>query len=206
MMPGESGFGLLQRLQSTPGLQGPAKVVVLSAGLNASVRSQLEPFNAWRLLSKPVSVSLLEACVTEALSDISASPVAGPGTAADSAHGGPIDTVDADGETAPDADQAQAIEDYFEGDAELFATYREACLAQFPADVLEGETASHGGDMPVLRRVAHSLKTVLLTLGYPAWSDLARSIEAQAEAGDAGAAREAWARLVAHLQSLQPSP
>nr|WP_315431276.1 response regulator [uncultured Albidiferax sp.] len=156
MLPGASGVDLLQQLQQLPGLRSQAKVVVLSAGLTQDTRQQLAPLGVWRLLEKPVSVSLLEECVQEALQD--APVAAAPPPPADPAL-------------------ANAIDQYFAGDVELFQLYRDSCLVQLPHDITTGDQASQGGDLPALRRVAHSLKTVLLTLGAPQLSAQARELE-----------------------------
>ena len=180
MMPGESGFDLLARLQHAPALRGPARVAVLSAGLTPAVRAQLAGMDVWRLLSKPVSVSTLIACVNDALQD-------GDATQAPAVH--PV---------APwgqGSDRAHAIQEYFEGDRDLFDAYRGACTEQFPQDMLEGDAASASGDLLALRRVAHSLRSVLLTLGYPMLSSQARMLEEFSQAGQLAPARAQWAGL-----------
>ena len=100
---------------------------------------------------------------------------------------------------------AQAIKDYFEGDMDLFHAYRTACLAQFPNDVRDGDAASASTDLQALRRVAHSLKSVMLTLGFPYWSTQARELEDNSHAGRAGPALQQWASLRAHLLQLLQS-
>ncbi len=157
MLPGESGVALLQHLQDSPTLRGQAKVVVLSAGLTASTRQQLAPLGVWRMLDKPVSVGMLEQCVQDALSPIAQAFV-------------PV---------APTAspEQSDTIAQYFGGDSALFFLYRDACLAQLPHDTTAGNQACQDGDLQALRRVAHSLKTVLLTLGAPRLSAQALELE-----------------------------
>ena len=75
--------------------------------------------------------------------------------------------------------RGQAWQEYFEGKRERFDASRGACLDQFRQDVREGDAASAAGDLQALRRVAHSLKSVLLTLGYPHMSAQARALEAR---------------------------
>ena len=177
MLPGASGVDLLQELQQSPCLRGQAKVVVLSAGLTQDTRQQLAPLGVWRLLEKPVSVGLLEQCVQEALQDA-------PATATPTT---PVDLA-----------LANAIDQYFAGDAELFQLYRDSCLLQLPYDIATGDQASEGGDLPALRRVAHSLKTVLLTLGAPQLSAQARDLEQlchSAAPGPASPAHSGWLTL-----------
>jgi CheY-like chemotaxis protein len=190
MMPGESGFDLIARLQRVPELRGPARVAVLSAGLTPAVREQLAGMDVWRLLSKPVSVSTLIACVTDALQGAEGAELPAAHPAAQWRQGG---------------DRAHAIREYFEGNQELFDAYRSACMGQFPQDLRAGDSASAAGDLPALRRVAHSLKSVLLTLGYPMVSSLARTLEDTSHAGLLQPAREQWAHLRGAMEEiLQP--
>ncbi len=193
MMPGESGFGLLQRLQQSPQLRGDARVVVLSAGLTGDVRAQLEGMDVWRTLSKPVSVNALEACVMDGLRD---DPPAGKGERA------PLPGVQSDAMDTLESGTTHAIRTYFEGDLELFHAYRAACLAQFPCDLQEGDAASAAADLQTLRRVAHSLKSVLLTLGFAQWSAQAQELEDTSHAGVLVAARQQWVNLRAQVARL----
>jgi CheY-like chemotaxis protein len=190
MMPGESGFGLLQRLQQSPPLRGGARVAVLSAGLTGPVREQLGELGVWRTLSKPVSVGVLEACVKDALSHDLPTGAATDGVAPDAAE------IAVDG---PDSGSAHAVAEYFEGDLELFRAYRAACLAQFPHDIQDGDAASAAADLQALRRLAHSLKSVLLALGDPQWSARAQELEDTSHAGVLVAAQQQWATLRAQL-------
>ena len=80
-----------------------------------------------------------------------------------------------------------AIATHFGGDAQLFTTYRAACLEQFAADVQAGDAAAQAHDWPALRRLAHSLATVLLTLGRPQDSLVARALEDAAAVADTAA-------------------
>lgn len=179
MMPGESGFELLERLQREPRLRGDARVAVLSAGLTTVVREQLADLDIWRQLSKPVSVVTLVACVQDAL-DGAAAQAPGPPEAA-------VPAAQTDG------DRAHAVRTYFEGNQDLFDAYRSACMEQFPQDLQAGDAAAAAADLPALRRVAHSLKSVLLTLGYPTLSMQSRALEDTAHAGDLASARgRAW--------------
>ena len=187
MMPGESGFDLLERLQRTPALRGPARVAVLSAGLTPAVREELAGLAVWRLLSKPVSVSALVACVNDAVQggDAAIAPASDPAT-----------------QWRAGGDRAHAIQEYFEGNEELFDAYRSACMAQFPQDVAQGDAANAAGDLQALRRVAHSLKSVLLTLGYPVLSAQARTLEETSHAGSRQPAQDQWAGLRSALERV----
>lgn len=187
MMPGESGFDLLARLQRTPALRGPARVAVLSAGLTPAVREQLASMDVWRLLSKPVSVGALVSCVNDAVQG---------GDAAVAPAGDPVMQWRVGG------DRAHAVQEYFEGNEELFDAYRSACMAQFPQDIAEGDAAMAAGDLQALRRVAHSLKSVLLTLGYPLVSAQARTLEETSHAGMPEPARAQWADLRGAMQQV----
>lgn len=179
MLPGASGIDLLLQLQATPALRGSAKVVVFSAGLTPQARQQLAPLQVWRMLEKPASITVLEQCVQEALADTA--PLA-PAPAEPPAD-------------RPDTARLAAIDQYFGGDAELFHLYRSTCVLQFAHDLAAGDLAADGHDLQALRRVAHSLKTVLLTIGLPALADQARALEHASHAGLPDATAQGWPRL-----------
>ena len=103
-------------------------------------------------------------------------------------------------------DRAHAIQEYFEGNEELFDAYRSACIAQFPQDISQGDAASAAGELQTLRRVAHSLKSVLLTLGYPVVSAQARTLEETSHAGMRELARDQWAGLRRAVEQVLPDP
>jgi DNA-binding NtrC family response regulator len=178
MLPGESGLSLLQALQDQPALRREALLVVFSAGVTTDIRQQLDALDVWRILSKPASVAALEACVRDALQ---------LNTGAERMSGGTdVDLM---------AEERLAISSHFAGDAALFRAYRDSCLKQFSADRLAGDQAMALHDASAMRRLAHSLATVLLTLGYEEASTLARALEAAAEKADAQAMAEGWATL-----------
>lgn len=200
MLPGESGMGLVQRLLSDPAIGRKVPVAVFSAGLTPAVREQLQAMKVWRMLSKPASVLELEACVRDALS-LHEEPAwrmpAAPGTATHSAA-----STDMAAGMATEPDEAEAIATHFAGDAFLFKAYRASCVGQFPADVKQGDAACAAQDWQALRRLAHSLATVLLTLGYPTESARARHIEDAAAQSAAGQCVEQWLVLRAFLLRL----
>ena len=68
------------------------------------------------------------------------------------------------------------VERHFAGDRALFLAYRASCVAQFTNDLRQGDDACARADAPALRRLAHSLKSVLLTLGQPEASERARQL------------------------------
>lgn len=189
MLPGESGIDLVQRLLQEPVQGRSIPVAVFSAGLTPPVREQLQAMKVWRMVSKPASVAALEACVTDALALTSATPACVPAAAA----------------TAPDTasdDEAQAIATHFAGDEFLFKAYRASCLQQFAADVRQGDAACTAQDWPALRRLAHNLATVLLTLGHPAQSVRARQLENTTAQSAAEPSLEHWRLLRAFLLQL----
>lgn len=189
MLPGESGMELVQRLTCAPGPTAAVPVAVFSAGLTPAVREQLQALKVWRMLSKPASVSDLETCVRDAL----ALPA------------GPLGSLAAPGSAAPSdlsTARAEAIATHFAGDAFLFEAYRSSCLQQFPADVRQGDAACANQDWQALRRLAHSLSTVLLTLGHPEQSRAARQLEDLAARDDAAECQAQWPALRALLARL----
>jgi CheY-like chemotaxis protein len=191
MLPGESGLSLVQRMAANPQLRRDTLMAVFSAGLTPAVKEQLQGLDLWRVLSKPIAVKELEDCVSEALA-LHAAPHAVPQTS-------PAESANA--ATAPTLSTAEtvAIATHFGGDAKLFTTYRAACLQQFAADVRTADAATQAADWAALRRLAHSLATVLLTLGRPEHSLVARALEDAAAAQDAAACQSGWAQLRQYL-------
>jgi chemotaxis protein histidine kinase CheA len=102
--------------------------------------------------------------------------------------------TDNDPRTLPECED-QAVSKYFEGDRALFMAFRTSCVAQFDVDLAEAEAAIEDRDAAVLRRVAHSLKAVLLTIGYNELSDVAKLVEHAAH-------QNHWESAVNHWQQF----
>lgn len=190
MMPGESGLDLLRTLQQQPALTGDARIVVLSAGLHPSMRAELAAAGAWRMLAKPVAVGELLRCVSE-------------GVATDAVESAPATAHQAPSVRAFSAPEEAALATYFGGQRELYAAFREQCLAQFGRDVLQGQAAITARDAPALRRLAHSLKSVLASLGHEPASAIARQLENASMQGDWVTCDGLWPTLCVALQRLQ---
>jgi CheY-like chemotaxis protein len=129
------------------------------------------------------------------------------------AHADPAAPAAAHMPLAADAEPAAAAEviaTYFGGDGALYRAYRTSCRVQFAADARAGDAAAAAADWPALRRLAHALKTVLLTLGESAAGTQAATLEAccaRAAAGDrssepAQAAARLWPALRGQLSRL----
>lgn len=189
MMPGESGLDLIRALEASPALRGAALIVVFSAGAQGSA-DMLAGHDVWRRLDKPVSVAALEACVREA--------VAGPHEGARRGAGQGTDAL-----LTPD--EHRAIEQHFGGERALYLAFRATCLPQFARDAQAGEQAHAGGDLDALRLLAHSLKSVLGTLGHEALAAAARELEDASAAGDRDGARRLWPPLRHGLVALSGS-
>ena len=185
MLPDGSGLQVLQALASEPGLRADARVAVFSAGLSAERRAELDGLGVDEVIAKPASLGQLVACLERALKAEAGRAAAGAGVSDDAL--------------------ALAVERYFAGDRGLYDSYRASCLRQFGVDRRTGDAALAGGDLQALRRLAHSLKTVLLTLGHEADSTLARQLESDAAEGLRGPAGEGWARLADKLDRLAAS-
>lgn len=186
MMPGETGLDLLQQLADQPALRGSARLAVFSAGLNAAMQARLAGLDVWRQLSKPISLLELEQCVREAVG-ASATPIA------------PQEAPAAD--DGLDAAEQAAVARHFAGDRSLFLAYRASCVAQFTHDVGQGDDAMARGDAAAVRRLAHSLKSVLLTLGQPEASAQARQLEDAGARADWDLCRPLWQALRTHLSA-----
>lgn len=185
MMPGETGLDLLQHLADHPEQRGAARLAVFSAGLNAAMQARLREFDVWRQLGKPIALTELEQCVRDA---IGAAPP-------------PAATVAAAALDGLSAAEQATVERHFAGDRALFLAYRASCVAQFANDLRQGDDAFVRADAPALRRLAHSLKSVLLTLGQPEASERARQLEDAGARADWEAARPLWQALRAQLAS-----
>lgn len=191
MLPGLSGFDLVDRLHAEPVLLAGAKLVIFSAGIGAASQERLESLGIWRVLRKPASVAQLLACVDEAFAD-----------AADAC------AVEASGrqqEAAPEPSDSDAIAAYFGGDTALFQAYRAKCLVQFASDLAVGDAALRTADLPALQRLAHSLSTVFCTLGWTHDGRTAKALEGLAAAGDVQASAIAWSSLRVRLLEGTPT-
>lgn len=182
MLPDGSGRDVLQALQAEPALRAGARVAVFSAGLSAETRAALVTLGVDDIIAKPASLAQLLQCAQAALAATPAVPAA-----------------DTDPRRTA---QAAAVEQYFAGNQALYDAFRASCLQQFAADRVQGDAALAAADWQALRRVGHSLKTVLLTLGHDGPSELARQLEADAAHGRHDAARQRWLALAAALSAL----
>lgn len=178
MLPDGHGSDVLQALADQPALRAGARVVVFSAGLTGELRQRLQSLGVDEVISKPAGVADLVQAARRAL-------------AGDPAAAAPADDP-----------RAQAVERYFAGNQALFDAYRDSCRQQFERDRRAGDAAVGGADWQALRRLAHSLKSVLQTLGHDEASATARRVEADAAAGLVDAARDGWVRLAAALDRL----
>lgn len=177
MLPGASGSDLVQLLCDTPALLGDARIVVLSAGLDAATAARLAAQGVWRQLHKPVGLAQLQATVRAALQ-------------------GHADAA------APAAVGQDAIDRHFGGDRALYTLFRASCGPQFVRDAAQGQAMLLAGDWAGLRRLAHSLASVLRTLGEDAAADGARALEEACVRQDAASAAGLWPPLAASLTQL----
>lgn len=72
-----------------------------------------------------------------------------------------------------------AIDTYFEGDRDFFLAYRDSCLRQLVDDVAAGDQACSLCDPRGLRRVVHTLKGILKSLGREELAALAQTLESE---------------------------
>lgn len=209
MLPVRHGQELLAELRAQPELRRDAMLAVFSAGLNAQVRRQLEGLGVGRFLVKPCSLAELRACVDEArkapgMSEATDRHAAQPST--QTPPQAPAQTSKQPSEQpskqpSKEEQQADAIATFFGDNTALYEAFLARCKAQFPKDLAQGREAVQRGDAQSLRHLAHSLKSVLTTLGYPEAAATARALEDLAHqasadpAGHAQALRDAWQRL-----------
>ena len=198
MLPGASGVELIEWLRSSP--QAGCSAVVFSAGVRADVALRLEQLQVWGVLRKPVSVAQLVDCVESVLQQHAPPPPprqeAGTGEGADA-------QPDVQPDVQPEApSDALAIANFFGGDAGLFHSYRDICLAHLPDDIARMEVLIAEQNAMALRRQAHSLQSVLRLLGQERASGLTRSLEQACLASDWAGATDAWRQLGAALLGM----
>lgn len=205
-LPDGSGLDLL-RDTALRRSAGSARWVIFSAGLSPAVTAQLATLDVERCLPKPVSLSALSACVDDALRAYDRAK-----TRDAQQHAvPPAPAPDGTGDTqpmAPDGSEAalaQAATVYFEGDLELFAQMRARAHAQFAKDAAAGDAALAAGDLQALRRVAHSLKTILRMLGHPQASHAARELESVLAAGSPARWPQLWTSLRSRIMAIAES-
>ena len=174
MLPDGSGFDLLRSLADADSPSPRARRVAFSAGVSALTRERLLALGVHEVLSKPVSVAALLDCVQRALQAPAAAATAPP----------------ADMPAAPDP-----VTHFFGGNRPLYEAFAAQCRQQWRQDVVQGDRAAAAADLGALRRLAHSLKSVLQTLGLDADSALALDIETSAAEGRAETAQAQWQRL-----------
>lgn len=196
MLPGRNGRELLATLRQRPALRGQARLAVFSAGLTPVLREELQALGVTHFLTKPCALSELQACL------------AGLAPAAAAAPQGAAEGASAAAGEAMSSQHRAASEKYFGGNHALYQAFLARCRLQFPKDIEVGRRASENGEFDQLRHLAHSLKSVLLTLGQEDGADVARGLEQladQALKGDAAAAQviaERWPALEAAIQQL----
>jgi HPt (histidine-containing phosphotransfer) domain-containing protein len=88
--------------------------------------------------------------------------------------------------------QLEAIEEFFDGDRSFYTVFLNSCIDQFAQDLAEADAACAQDDAATLRRVAHSLKSVLRTLGFAADSVLAKELEQAAQHSPWDQAQAQW--------------
>jgi CheY-like chemotaxis protein len=191
MLPDGSGLDLLRALHDNPVLRGDAELAVFSAGVSDVVRERLKQWGVQRVLAKPIALAELERHVLEATVEAPSADEC----LSEPARGSTESTTDAR------AAERRAIDTYFGGDTALFEAFRLSCLAQFVLDADQCDEAVASSDFASLRRVTHSLKSVLLTLGHPGLSDQAKQVEMAAASLQPDAA-SLWLELRAALLRL----
>jgi CheY-like chemotaxis protein len=195
MLPDGSGLELLRALAGADSPSPDAWRVAFSAGVSGGTRQQLLALGVHEVLAKPTSLAALLSCVQTGLAAAQAKAASGAAQWAPSAaQGGP--------QGGPHSDLDDAVVRYFGGHRGLYDAYAAQCHVQFGHDATLADAAAASQDMPALRRLAHSLKTVLLTLGHSDDAALALAAEQAAEAGQRTLAWAHWDRLRARLRLL----
>lgn len=207
MLPDGSGLELLPPALATPG-GAATKWVVFSAGLTPEPEQGLRALGVWALLRKPVSVDILRSCVAQALAEAPDCPGADTVLPAPEASDQDVDAradaalPQAEGYTpeglfddGSDPAERAAVQAYFEGDRALFELMKRSTLPRLEADRRSGDAAWARSDAAALRRLAHSLKSVMRLIGRPQAALLAQRLEMAAQHGTRDEVAEAWALL-----------
>lgn len=189
MLGDGNGLDLLRELASRPTVTR----IAFSAGIDRTTRARLDALGVTEVLAKPVSLAALHEAVTQARQALR--PEGAPGTRAGQAAQAPA--------IPPSPAETAAIEGYFGGERSLYLLYRQQCLAQFADDLRQGDTCAAADDAAAMRRLAHSLKSVLAMLGADAAAACARAMEDSAAAGDTPRAAALWRELSLALQALR---
>jgi len=179
MLPDGHGLELLHALAGPDSPSPGARRVAFSAGISAAMRAELEQAGVHEVLSKPTSLANLEACVARAL--------AAPDAVVQETHSG-----------GPAAPVGLAL---FGGDRSLYEAFLALCQPQFGLDAAAGDLAAGEQDLQALRSLAHSLKSVMLTLGFDSDSQLAARVEAAAAEQRDADAWSLWPTLRARLHA-----
>ena len=177
MLPDGHGTDLLEALRDDPALRQGAQLVAFSAGVAPSMRQRLFDLGAARILEKPVSLQALLDCVR------AVAPAQAASTGADT-----------EGETF-------AVERHFGGQRSLFDEFKAGAQQQFLADLAEGDRLLLGNDVRAVRRLSHSLKSVMRLLGRNDAAARAAALEhsAQQPGATMPALHEGWQRLRSDL-------
>jgi DNA-binding response OmpR family regulator len=194
MLAGESGFDLVELIVAEPAWRG-TRVVMFSAAVERADQARMRQLGVWGQLSKPATVGELTAAVTQALAD---APPLGPAAAAEV----PVSAPGASPRPPTAAEEQEAVARFFEGDATLFEAYRQSCATQFGDDLREADAALAAGDGERLRRLAHSLKTVLGSLGGATLAVHLAEMERLAREGRLHEAGQCWQALRPVLRSM----
>lgn len=179
MFPDGSGLDLIQALN--PKLQGAPRVVVFSAGIYQAMRKHLLSIGVHQCLSKPSSISELVQAIRDALGFADWPEAPRPSGIEDRSSLQPFELA--------------AIEVCFDGDRDFYENFRATCIRQFTQDIREGDDACSRGDHAALRRVAHSLKSVLQTLGFADHAICAQAVERDAYQAPWEEAQAGWVEL-----------
>jgi CheY-like chemotaxis protein len=189
MLPDGSGFDLLQSLAESDAPSPGMHRVAFSAGVSAEARQRLQSLGVHEVLSKPASLAALLACV-QGRRGRSQAPM--PPTPA------PVARTVASGRRCG----VRLLRRRPGSVRELPGQ----CRQQWRHDAEMGDLALKQGDLQAMRRLAHSLKSVLTTLGLATDGALALSLEHAAAEGRAEAAGPLWPKLRAHLLACAASP
>jgi CheY-like chemotaxis protein len=200
MLPDGNGLELLRELLHPAAGDARIACVAFSAGISAEVHQQLLQAGVFQVLGKPVALAELVDCTRRALS-AAATPDSPRALPASCDEATPLAPVPAPSPPAASAnDVAAAVAHYFGGDFKLYVDFDRRCREQFGADLNYGDRALASADLAALRRLAHSLKSVLQSLGHGGASALSALLEVAAEQEKFAEAKGLWEQLAGWLR------
>ncbi|MCZ8096499.1 MAG: ATP-binding protein [Burkholderiales bacterium] len=194
-MPGMDGFTATRRLRAL-GLTVP--VLAFTAHALRGFETQIHEAGCDGYLTKPIDIDVMMQTLAERLGGtrVPIRPVAGAPDGWAEALAAPMLVAAPAGPAGPAARDAGPIRSRLAGHAR-FAAIADAFAARLPERVARMRTVHDAGGLAALAEDAHWLKGSAGTVGFDAFTDPARRLEAAARSGDRAAVAAALLEIEA---------